>query len=281
MSPSTGGADDRRRGPAARAPPVHEVLGPPALDRGGRSLGRSSGHGSLPRASARNHARPPCRRRRAPPSRRRQGRGGRDRPWRQVHLPRPWAARLLPDLRFEPARPGRPQVLPRPRGGRHSHGRALRARGDADRGTDRRLARLAAAQDRVDRRAHLPLGDHARLCAERRPRPGPVHRLDHGLRPRRRGVHDHRTRARPAGDGGRGPTARRRRNRRDVRARAPGASRRGSGREPGLEARGGTRSSSTYSIPFRGRPRRPTARTTEGPSPAPSTAWSVPGGQWR
>ena len=85
----------------------------------------------------------------------------------------------------------------------------------------------------------------------------------------------------PAGDGGRGPAARRRGDRRRLRARARGASRRGSGRESGRLSAGGTRSSSRYSIPFRGNPRRPTARTTAGPSPAPSTAWSVPGGQWR
>src|SRR5207248_10891716 len=59
------------------------------------------------------------------------------------------------------------------------------------------LARPPAAEDRVDRRPHLALGDDARLRAERRPRPGAVHRLDHRLWPRRRGVHDDRPRARP------------------------------------------------------------------------------------
>ena len=73
-------------------------------------------------------------------------------------------------------------------------------RGRADRGPDRHLAAAAAAQDRVDRRPHLALGHDARLRAQRRPRPGAVHRVDHGVRPRGRGVHDDRARARPAGD---------------------------------------------------------------------------------
>ena len=80
----------------------------------------------------------------------------------------------------------------------------VRARGDADRRAHRRLAPLAAAEDRVDRRPHQPLGHDARLRAERRSRPGAVHRLDHGLRARGRGVHVARARARPAGDGRRG-----------------------------------------------------------------------------
>ena len=42
----------------------------------------------------------------------RRGRGRRDRPGRQVHLPRAWAARLLPDLRPHTAWAGREEVLP-------------------------------------------------------------------------------------------------------------------------------------------------------------------------
>ena len=76
---------------------------------------------------------------------------------------------------------------------------ALGRRGDPHRGAHRRLARVAAAQARLDRRPHRALGDDARLRAQRRPRPGPVHGVDHGLRARGRGVHDARARARPAG----------------------------------------------------------------------------------
>ena len=69
----------------------------------------------------------------------------------------------------------------------------------------------AAPEDRLDRRACLTLGDDARLRAQRRPRSGAVHRLDHGVRPRGRDVHDGRARARPAGDGRRGTAPRDRR----------------------------------------------------------------------
>ena len=85
---------------------------------------------------------------------------------------------------------------------------------------------LAAAEDRLDRRPHLALGHDARLRAQRRPRPGAVHRVDHGLRARRRGVHDARARDRPAGHGRRRPATGGRRARRGVRAdarRAPGS----------------------------------------------------------
>ena len=44
-------------------------------------------------------------------------RSRRGRPRRQVHLPRAGPARLLPDLRPDPARPGREALLPRPGGG--------------------------------------------------------------------------------------------------------------------------------------------------------------------
>ena len=65
-------------------------------------------------------------------------------------------------------------------------------------GPDRRLARAPAAEALLHRRPHLALGDHARLRAERRPRPRAVHGLDHGVRARGRGLHDARPRARPA-----------------------------------------------------------------------------------
>jgi hypothetical protein len=69
----------------------------------------------------------------------------------------------------------------------------------------------------------LALGDDARLRAERRPRSSAVHRLDHGLRARARDVHDHRARARPAGDRRGGTATRRRGARGRLRARARGA----------------------------------------------------------
>ena len=68
----------------------------------------------------------------------------------------------------------------------------------------------------IDRDPHLQLGDDARLRAERRPRPGAVHAVDHRLRARGRGVHDDRARARPAGHGRRGARARRSRRSREV-----------------------------------------------------------------
>ena len=72
----------------------------------------------------------------------------------------------------------------------------VRGRGDPHRGAHRRLAPVAAAEDRLDRRPHLPLGHDPRLRAERRPRPGAVHGVDHRLRARGRGVHLARARAR-------------------------------------------------------------------------------------
>ena len=71
--------------------------------------------------------------------------------------------------------------------------------GHADRRPDRRLdAGLGAAapQDRLDRCPRLALGDDARVRAQRRSRPCPVHRVDHRLRDRGRAVHDHAARAR-------------------------------------------------------------------------------------
>ena len=71
---------------------------------------------------------------------------------------------------------------------------------------------LAAAapsrQDRLDRRPRLALGHDARLRAQRRPRPGAVHRLDHRLRARGRAVHVDRGRARATRVGRRGPRGR-------------------------------------------------------------------------
>jgi lipoyl(octanoyl) transferase len=58
---------------------------------------------------------------------------------------------------------------------------------------------------------------------------GYVHRVDHGVRARGRGVHDDRPRARSAGARGRGPAARRRRPRGRLRPR-PGSGRRRSRR---------------------------------------------------
>ena len=71
-------------------------------------------------------------------------------------------------------------------------------RGDADRGPDRASGSSAAAEDRVDRHPPLEVGVDARLRAERRPRPGAVHRLDHRLRARRLPVHVDGARARAA-----------------------------------------------------------------------------------
>ena len=65
-----------------------------------------------------------------------------------------------------------------------------------------------AAQGLLDRRAHRALGDDTRLRAQRRPRPGPVYGVDHGLRARGRRLHDPGARARPAGHGRRGAPAR-------------------------------------------------------------------------
>ena len=144
----------------------------------------------------------------------------RDRPGRKVDLPRPRTARLLSAPRSRPAREGRQAVLPQPRGGAHPHARSVRDRGDADRGPDGRLARVAAAEDRLDRRPHQPLGHDARLRAQRRPRPVAVHRVDHRMRPRRRHLHFNGARARSSRVGGRGAARRPRCNSRGLRPRA-------------------------------------------------------------
>ena len=60
----------------------------------------------------------------------------------------------------------------------------------AHRGVDAARRRARAAEDRVDRRARLPLGHDARIRAERRPRPGAVHGVDHRMRARGRRIHD-------------------------------------------------------------------------------------------
>ena len=112
----------------------------------------------------------------------------------------PGPARLLPDPRPEPARPGREALLPRPRGGDRSATLAtFGVEASGSRGSPASGCTPAAAEDRLDRRPPLALGDDARLRAQRRPRPGAVHGLDHGLRARGRGVHDDRARARAAG----------------------------------------------------------------------------------
>ena len=169
-----------------------------------RSLAAAVSQGAIPdtvhapRASAGDHARAAHRGGRAPRSGGSRGRDRRDRPRRQVDVPRARPARLLPDLRPDAARPGRQALLPRPRGGADPHARGRRGRGDADRRPDRDLGRerADAEKDRVDRRPHHEVGDDARLRAERRPRHGALHRVDHRVRPRGRVVHDDRGGAR-------------------------------------------------------------------------------------
>ena len=123
-----------------------------------------------------------------------------DRPRRQVDVPRPGTARLLPDPRPARARQGREALRPQPRAGAHPNARGLRARRSALRRLDRRvdgsLERTGSAEDRVHRRARVALGDHARVRPQRRSRPGAVHGVDHGVRARGRAVHDDGARAR-------------------------------------------------------------------------------------
>ena len=97
---------------------------------------------------------------------------------------------------------------------------AVGSGGDADRGPDRHLARKAAQEDRLDRRAHLEVGHHPRVRAQRRPRPRAVHRVDHRVRARGHGVHDDRAGTRPTGLGRRGSPARRPGDARRLRPRA-------------------------------------------------------------
>ena len=120
--------------------------------------GELPGHRPLPRAPARDHARAARGRERAARARGRRRRDRRDRPRRQVHLPRSRPTRLLPDPRPHPARAGREEVLPRPRGGADPHAEPARHRGDAHRRAHGHLARAAAAQDREHRRSTSPSG---------------------------------------------------------------------------------------------------------------------------
>ena len=115
--------------------------------------------------------------------------------------------------------------------------------GERDRRAHRRVADAAAAQDRVDRRARVALGDDARVRAQRRSRSGAVHGVDHGVRARGRDVHDDRARGGSPGDGRRGAPACGRRARGGLRARARGAS--GRGRHGPLGRSRCTRSSRT------------------------------------
>ena len=71
---------------------------------------------------------------------------------------------------------------------------AFEPRSRAVRGPDRRVdgseRRTGPEEDRVHRRPRVALGDDARLRAQRRSRPGAVHRVDHCVRARGRAVHD-------------------------------------------------------------------------------------------
>ena len=141
----------------------------------GRRRASDPGHGPAARAPADGHARPAHRGGGAAHPGRRRGRGRRDRPRRQVDVPRAGPARLLPDLRPEAARAGREAVLPRPRGGADPHARDARPRGERIDGLTgvwltrppRKIASIGVHIAQV--------GDDARLRAQRRPRPGAVH----------------------------------------------------------------------------------------------------------
>ena len=122
----------------------------------------------------------------------------------------------------------------RPRGGAHPHARDLRLEGVRYEGLTGVWmppgGGTGAAQDRLHRRARVAMGHDPRLRAERRPRPGAVHGVDHRLRARGRRVHDDGARARLAAHRGGGSTRGDRRGRRRLRARlrgAPGRRRRG------------------------------------------------------
>ena len=192
----------------------------------------------------------------------------------------PGPARLLSDPRPEPARPGRPQVLPGPGGGGHPHGRALRLEATRIEGLtgvwlERPPRKIASIGVHISR--WVTTHGYA-LNVDLDPAPFTDWITACGL--------EDAAFTTIARELGRPVTVD------EVRPQAAAAIAEVFGLELGEPAvavgdaspaceRGGTRSSSTYSIPFRGRPRRPTARTTEGPSPAPSTAWAVPGGQWK
>ena len=156
--------------------------------------------GDLPRAPTGGHLRAKNRDGRAAHSRRCSGRDRRDGPWRKVDLPRAGPARLLSDPRPRKAREGRQALRQEPRGGSRPDFGHIRAPRNHDRRANRRLdaaGRWArAAEDRLDRRSRLPLGDDSRLRAQRRPRSRSLHGVDNRLRPRGRRVHDDGPRAR-------------------------------------------------------------------------------------
>ena len=158
--------------------------------------GRDPGHGPAARASADDHARPADRGGRGAHPVRRLGRARRVGSRRQVDLPR---ARASSSATRSSTSTGTGATSSSTAGTsrRRSSARSRRS-------GSRRLGSMAspasgstpAAEDRLDRRPHLTLGHDARVCAQRRSRPGAVHRVDHGLRARRRGVHDARARDR-------------------------------------------------------------------------------------
>ena len=202
----------------------------------------------LPRASARLHqgaalrAWPPADGRGLVPDARH--RGHRDGPRRPGHLPRPGAARRLPDLRprADERRCGRLRPSPRarddrrarrlrdPRSGvRRPHGRLDRGRSADGAGRGRppanacrrgHAARRRRAEDRLDRHPRERGRDDARARDQREQRP-PAVRVDHPLRDRPR-AHDLR---RPR-TGARGRHGR-------VRGRGAGPARRSAGAPAG------------------------------------------------
>ncbi len=165
-----------------------------------------------------------------------------------------------------------------PQPSRRSASRAVRLEGDNMTGV---WLERAAAQARLDRRPRLEVGDDARLRAQRRPRSGAVHGVDHRLRARRRRVHDDGARARPAGHGRRGRPARRRRTRRGASgsrsSRSPPRTAPGSGRSP---CTSGSPPRRNDSVPISGARRRPPYRRRRCPvtptcsSLSPPRSWS-------
>ena len=153
-----------------------------------RQARRDSRRPAAARAPPRLHPRPPL-----DPGRAADGarvvraagdRGARDRPRRAGHLPRPRPARRLPGRLPAPLRRRRPRVRAAAGAGDDRGARRAQRRGDGDRGADRRLG--GRAEDRVDRGAREPRGDHARPGRQRQQRPAAV-RVDRALRDRGRG----------------------------------------------------------------------------------------------